>query len=1116
MYNMKKNEFASNCGAGSEGNEGFQEGNTCAGEGGGDYTPRFSDGSVPKSQLLGAYDSKGDDWDDLSGKEKKEARWLDHLRRKENENVEEVAREKAEIAKAEQEADDLYLDNRAWIKEQGTDSIASDIGNQLEELGFDISISGYEGESKYISVELDGEFIGDVRVADHSMPIGGGFNVEKGARHGEATVSIDPERGIDIDSAIERIVDEVGDRGFSITKNKDTGEDQWSTKYHSHLGEEEYEIFQTEATNDGARVRLTLDDGFDIRGERPYKEFNEDYRGTLSGWMDGIRTDEDKRRQGYAESLVKNSIEVLREKGAHRVLAYLENEASRSLFEKLGFERTGAKSRSVHKDLLYKLDLKEASKITHKRKFASNCGAGKEGNAGFQEGNTCAGEGGGEATATRKRVTKDDLTEVEAGLVGAIRDTAFTQGDEDTSLRSEDIVQALWGYRGDAIDLMLTEFEEVLYDDEGNDLIKWHTEGDDVVEKLKDYYYTLTQDWLKEKYPDTKSITVYRGDFVDSHGDYTSPQFVTTDISKAQKFAEGRVGDKVGERTVMSYEVSLEDILMCQECMPRSFEEEAFLVSPEALKIVLPLFPQHKGDGGGSPTSTPEFKSWFGDSKVVDDSGEPLVVYHGTNQDFDEFDTLKLGTNTGSYGFLGQGLYFTTEVSDAEKYGSSVMPVYVKSEKLLRLDDDIHKVAEYLPNLLMKDDKTTFKEASDVSKKFQSEAEVKKWKSGDFWEFSYTFDGKTEYGDSRLSDAQVENPKNLITFATRDYLRKNDIPNVDSMGALGNYFDSYSFTKAIIEGGFDGVRSAGTNFGDIGDEIMVFNPTQIKSAIGNTGSFDPNNPKITHKRKFAKKDAFDEMFDIFEVDLVESVFEAGVNQEALDDLFSRLPMKKETAIMMSMAKSIAEEIVVAERAGILPLMESSSKGVRAAIRKVFWVSDVDQSVVVNIQKLLGDAIRGVMPDETLDLPDFINKNELIKSKNITDARLETIYRTNLSTAANEGTMSVLRDPEAQDLFPLVMISEIVDDRSRPHHAAMDGYVTTPAEIDRLRLRPPNGYNCRGTLSEITWDEAEDEGLLDVNGKPDMIAIRRYNTPEQQALIASGQYPDEGFKYGGMM
>ena len=42
---------------------------------------------------------------------------------------------------------------------------------------------------------------------------------------------------------------------------------------------------------------------------------------------------------------------------------------------------------------------------------------------------------------------------------------------------------------------------------------------------------------------------------------------------------------------------------------------------------------------------TPEFKAWFGDwenepknaSKVVDKNGEPLVVYHGTNYDFNEF-----------------------------------------------------------------------------------------------------------------------------------------------------------------------------------------------------------------------------------------------------------------------------------------------------------------------------------------------------------------------------------------------------------------------------------------------------------------------------------------------
>lgn len=36
-------------------------------------------------------------------------------------------------------------------------------------------------------------------------------------------------------------------------------------------------------------------------------------------------------------------------------------------------------------------------------------------------------------------------------------------------------------------------------------------------------------------------------------------------------------------------------------------------------------------------TETPEFRRWFGDSKVADSEGRPLVVYHGTGRDFDAF-----------------------------------------------------------------------------------------------------------------------------------------------------------------------------------------------------------------------------------------------------------------------------------------------------------------------------------------------------------------------------------------------------------------------------------------------------------------------------------------------
>ena len=51
---------------------------------------------------------------------------------------------------------------------------------------------------------------------------------------------------------------------------------------------------------------------------------------------------------------------------------------------------------------------------------------------------------------------------------------------------------------------------------------------------------------------------------------------------------------------------------------------------------------------------TPEFKAWFGDwenspetaSKVVDENGEPLVVYHGTGTDFNIF---KVGKTNGIF-----------------------------------------------------------------------------------------------------------------------------------------------------------------------------------------------------------------------------------------------------------------------------------------------------------------------------------------------------------------------------------------------------------------------------------------------------------------------------------
>jgi hypothetical protein len=57
-------------------------------------------------------------------------------------------------------------------------------------------------------------------------------------------------------------------------------------------------------------------------------------------------------------------------------------------------------------------------------------------------------------------------------------------------------------------------------------------------------------------------------------------------------------------------------------------------------------------------TNTPEFKAWFADSKVVDENGEPLVVYHGTGESFTEFDPSKT---------IGGQFWFTTDNAAIEK-----------------------------------------------------------------------------------------------------------------------------------------------------------------------------------------------------------------------------------------------------------------------------------------------------------------------------------------------------------------------------------------------------------------------------------------------------------------
>ena len=169
-------------------------------------------------------------------------------------------------------------------------------------------------------------------------------------------------------------------------------------------------------------------------------------------------------------------------------------------------------------------------------------------------------------------------------------------------------------------------------------------------------------------------------------------------------------------------------------------------------------------------TKTPEFKKWFGNSKIVDEKGEPLVVYHGTDAEFTEFDLSLVGTGSFTGNPISKaGIWFSPDKGYAESYTGEegeIMPVFLSINK------------PYI---------TSFNE---LNIKLQKEGEI-----------------------------------NLDEERTKLFINKI----------------KKSHDSLIIKKG-DEVR-----------EIAVFSPTQIKSATGNVGLFDPSNPDIRLKVEQAQE-----------------------------------------------------------------------------------------------------------------------------------------------------------------------------------------------------------------------------------------------------------------------
>lgn len=204
-------------------------------------------------------------------------------------------------------------------------------------------------------------------------------------------------------------------------------------------------------------------------------------------------------------------------------------------------------------------------------------------------------------------------------------------------------------------------------------------------------------------------------------------------------------------------------------------------------------------------------------SKVVDENGEPMVVYHGSNNEFTKFDTARIGSSTGTSD--GRGFYFTTDKDYAYSFGKggNVLSVFLNIDNPLSL----------------KEKTITKQQLFDIIKRID-EKEVAA--DGEHWFIS----NYANYYDVGIDGAIREAAESEYPYSD------NDVELVNSLiSASGNFKDVVNSVYEITGKSSEIVpKENGTV------HYVVTNPNQIKSATGNNGNFSTTEDDILYRTVF--------------------------------------------------------------------------------------------------------------------------------------------------------------------------------------------------------------------------------------------------------------------------
>ena len=360
------------------------------------------------------------------------------------------------------------------------------------------------------------------------------------------------------------------------------------------------------------------------------------------------------------------------------------------------------------------------------------------------------------------------------------------------------------------------------------------------------YNPITTESLILAERPDHYSvITSYRQNNMGKYGNIVWTGKTPVDIKKYQKAEEPQksIPVKAGASGVVRQPVAT------------TFKRSR-VMSPEAIQEMADDLAKTKLEGKASlrtppallkQTLTDSFKRWFGKSAIVDMNGDSKVMYHGTARDISEFLPKQAAA-----------IFTTSDPAFAEKFAID-SEVYMIREQIRLLGAQFEKMtpAEKV-KYLKKSYKIGVKEGH-INSKYAKEATDKF--DEDFANHKdltrLAFDRVSEFFYDGISKS-LKSGQNIMPVFVRAE-RPFDYENAQHIEELREAYGDEDTIKDVKKGDWktiesadvqEAIRYAGFDGFYVKEEgrknLAVYEPSQIKSAIGNTGAFSRESNDIRY------------------------------------------------------------------------------------------------------------------------------------------------------------------------------------------------------------------------------------------------------------------------------